>query len=240
MCSRVTPLAVAWAGITILSASGVLSQPGRASLNLGSEPRSASDSWIPAEIRDEPSSYFKCSAPKVFGEQAVAHSFEAQGDSLTWRPIRFAITPFVEVRGLGGYASVNLDLTLRTQTRAQPHFRIGYWDDRWARSRRNYYKLVALPVEVGYLIGRTHRLEVNLGYTYERPVDARAPEAHYRDFTTLVGWVGYRYQRPNGGLMVKAGLSRQLRPNKIGGLDVPSAEGPWWGFGIGYTIPPVR
>jgi hypothetical protein len=110
-----------------------------------------------------------------------------------------------------------------------------------------------VPVSYNWLLGKkSHHLELGLGITglYAQPSHSATTTNFY---TYLTPKIGYRYQRPTGGLFFKATATPMIdllsvNTNKIDGFNqrIFSTLGnvaglnygifPWPGASIGYTF----
>lgn len=159
-------------------------------------------------------------------------------DSVTTSfPRGLLITPFAELLGIAGNrGSINVDLTLLVTSKARPHLRIGFWDDRILDHPSHVGPaLVKVPFELGLLVGNRHCLEINVGYTLEFNTEEGQLR---RDFTTPVIWAGYRFQSRGGGFFGRVGISIPLAPLDDTELEIwtPSNFGVFPGLSFGYTF----
>ncbi|MES2733026.1 MAG: hypothetical protein V4714_14855 [Bacteroidota bacterium] len=139
---------------------------------------------------------------------------------------------YVEAMGKGPYYSVNYDRIIRVRTKWSYSFRVGVSlvADGWS---------VPLGIHAFTTPGN-HHLELGLGVTPY--VD------HYRTFLSkndrsdkylyVVPSVGYRYQKPEGGLFFTAGLAPYifLDPPSTDVFDVTPSYKLWAGVAVGFSF----
>jgi hypothetical protein len=132
---------------------------------------------------------------------------------------------YIEVGGNAGYYSLNYDIIF---------FQKGNFKLDW----RNGFSLlpiinlpIFIPLEINTLFGKSkHHFECGLGYT---PV-LFLGETNEKYSDIILFRVGYRYQKPNGGLLLRIGFT----PG-ISNVDINSDKysfGPWFGISIGKSF----
>lgn len=97
-----------------------------------------------------------------------------------------------------------------------------------AYSPDNALNLTLLPVTASWLRGETHHLEMGggpaLGYAKLNVVDVGSGSDV---LWYLSGLLGYRYQRPHGGIFFRAAYTPVWSEGELSPV--------WFGLGIGYT-----
>jgi len=145
------------------------------------------------------------------------------------RPFESKNTIYLGIDAYGAYPSINYDRIFFDKGRVKYTFGLGfavwqttkYGDVDWATH---------VPVQLNAFFGSgNHHPEVGIGFTY-RYMNT-TPESLYEKYMFPVK-VGYSYQRPEGGLFLRADLLAVYRPDEA---FTPNIY-PSFGFGIGYTL----
>jgi len=145
------------------------------------------------------------------------------------RPFESKNTLYLGIAAYGAYPSINYDRIFFDKGRVKYTFGVGislwqstkYGDVDWATH---------VPVQLNaFFGGGKHHPEIGIGFTY-RYVNNVA-ESKYEKYMFPVK-VGYRYQKPDGGLFLRANLLAVYRPNEAFKPNIY----PSFGFGIGYSL----
>ncbi|WP_420151142.1 hypothetical protein [Spirosoma sp.] len=146
-------------------------------------------------------------------------------------PARPRNTVYLEVLGSGGAYSLNYERFLFLRQKQAYGFRVG-------SSYFGGQKAIALIGELFALAGKgNHHGDFGIGLTRVNQQSfgfyASGSTARY---TTLyaVPRVGYRYQKPTGGLMVRVGFTPFIKMTKR--VDSTSHISSWFGLSIGYNF----
>ena len=143
---------------------------------------------------------------------------------------------YVELGGNGGLYTINYDRILHRGEWFHTSARAGVYYNWWGGGR------LGIPLEVNGLFGRKeHFLEMGVSFVYSHgfePVvhkaDPAVPSSEdiYHNFADLraIGRLGYRYQKPEGGLFFRAAYT----PNTFVWSATPGGlfSGAWHWFGI--------
>lgn len=128
-------------------------------------------------------------------------------------PVTAKNTVFVEFLGNGGVYSLNYDRIFFQRDRFKTSFRVGAsLMPHKSYVAENYFFSMTLPVEINGMWGSNrHHFEAGLGYTpfyWSRQNTANMPgvRENRRFSNMLISRIGYRYQRPEGGLFFRAAL----------------------------------
>ncbi len=145
------------------------------------------------------------------------------------RPFESRNTIYLGIDAYGAYPSINYDRIFFDRGRVKYSFGLGfalwqtpkYGEVDWATH---------VPVQLNAIFGsKNHHPEIGIGFTY-RYMNT-TPESKYEKHLFPLR-VGYRYQKPDGGLFLRADFLAVYRPNAA---FTPSVI-PSFGFGIGYTL----
>jgi hypothetical protein len=90
-------------------------------------------------------------------------------------------------------------------------------------------QVLAIPIELNYLMGYKHHLEFGTGFTYYQFLDDDATDVY------LALRTGYRYQNIGGGLFFRFGLGISI-PNLFYKHDEFFVAYPIIGVALGYTL----
>lgn len=143
----------------------------------------------------------------------------------------------LEVLGNGGLYSINVERLLSDRLSARVGF--GSWssDDLFGAGEQS---IIAFPVMASGLFGQgSSKLEVGAGFLLGRAsfTSAFGEESdRSQAIVNLTTVVGYRYQRPAGGFLFRAGLTPMLA---LGGGDHPYPESGLFlsaGTSFGYSF----
>lgn len=151
------------------------------------------------------------------------------------QPFRAKNTVFIELAGKGTVYSINYDRIIR-QARVAWSLRAGVM---YLPESKVFGSSLFLPISINALTGKgNHHLELSLGQTLRfypgYKVESQSVPGKTDYPLTFVG-VGYRYQKPAGGLFASATLSPSFRPYRgVTGLQAEFM--PWAGFGIGHSF----
>jgi hypothetical protein len=150
-------------------------------------------------------------------------------------------TFFLELGGNAMYYSLNYDRILLSRDKWKLSGRVGaMYQPLFQVSNR---QMVGVPLEISYLRGRNkHFLEIGLGVTATYDTYPLS-DMRIRDLAMMgVARVGYRHQKPEGGLFYKvgftpmAGLVYDLRYRNRGTNLNSAFAYPLVGLAVGYTI----
>ncbi|MBS1636673.1 MAG: hypothetical protein JST26_12220 [Bacteroidetes bacterium] len=122
-------------------------------------------------------------------------------------------TTYIELAGNAGYYSFNYERLFPLRTKIGVSARIGY---SLSQARPQHALLHGgasqlIPIELSFLLGKTHKLETGIGYT---PL-IRTYRGDFYDLNNYTGFrVGYRYQPPKEDFFFKVGvlLARNIDP----------------------------
>lgn len=156
-------------------------------------------------------------------------------------------TFFIEAGGNTFFYSLNYDRLLKVADKWRLAGRVGaMYLNTFTAQNRNIF---AIPIEFSYLRGKQNNFfEVGLGFTayYDR-YSYNNPSIPIRDnevkdlIPMAVLRIGYRHQKPDGGLFYKVGLTplAGIVLDVRQGADNSSPERfaePWGGAAIGWTL----
>lgn len=146
-------------------------------------------------------------------------------------------TVFAEIGGNAFIYSINYDRLFDVSNKFKISARIGIHYSHYVPFK--YYKTFCIPFEISglYSIYRSkHFIEIGSGLSYLRSYD-RVTD-HTEDIIILALRLGYRFQKPEGGLFIKIGFV-PLYDWLVFNPD-PSVPHHTWllsgGIGIGYTF----
>jgi hypothetical protein len=134
---------------------------------------------------------------------------------------------YFELLGNGGVLSINYEQRLRP--RVAGRIGVGAWaaEDFWSD---NEVTVVSFPVTVSWITGDgNHHLESGGGILVGHKSETRGPDG---PFASLTGIFGYRYQKPQGGFLFRAGLTPFI-PLNSGERAYPD-DGAFLSFGISF------
>jgi len=121
-------------------------------------------------------------------------------------------TVFLELLGNGGYYSLNYDRILKSEEKWKLAGRVGgsYYNSFDVFNEHS----VSMPLELSYLRGHDrHFLEIEIGatpvyWTYDFDYGPGEEKFKVANFDVMVlPRIGYRYQKPEGGLFFKVGFT---------------------------------
>jgi len=135
---------------------------------------------------------------------------------------------FVEVAGQGIMLSANYDRILFSTT---PHnvalsAGLGFWININFSSTKDESG-VTIPVNVSYLFGGNHKLELGIGYTLAPNLSINIDDEWIHSDGLITAVIGYRYQPVDGGFLFKTGF-----------VPILGDEGiiRYFGFSLGYVF----
>ncbi len=138
---------------------------------------------------------------------------------------------FIEILGQGGLVTFNYDQRL-TKSSDGPGFRVGA-----GYMNVGKFEGYTIPVSLNYLLGNEGKyFELGMGLTYGKIglIDSFDNEA--RLAATM--FVGFRYQDPQGGFNLRAGLSPFFGNIKKAGQENEVFFIPYYpGISFGYSFP---
>ena len=153
-------------------------------------------------------------------------------------------TLFAEVWGNSIFYSINYDRILINQEKWKFTGRLGF-GYYYVRDRK--YSVLSFPSEFTFLIGRSkHFFETGLGVSDYVETSSREyyyfPDDKALHSVYLFCRFGYRYQRPQGGFFLKAGLTPLVALTDAARYPFNYSEffGVFGGVGIGYTFKQKR
>lgn len=155
-------------------------------------------------------------------------------------------TLYAEFFGNCVYGSINYDRIVFHKKRNKVSLRFGFLP---------YPKVTSLAsatFELSYINGIKHNLEYSLGIAFTHGLSRQGQSSISEHVATgnlfLCPHFGYRFQKPEGGLFVRAGVGARLNLGELyqydykkyggGFLEVNSSI--WFGFGIGYSFKPEK
>lgn len=138
---------------------------------------------------------------------------------------------FIEIFGQGGLATFNYDRRF-TKSSDGPGFRIGA-----GYVNVGNFEGYTIPVSLNYLIGKDSKyFEIGMGLTYGRIGLIDAYDNEPRIASTM--FVGFRFQPPDGGFNLRAGLSPFFGNIKKEGEENEVFFIPYYaGISFGYSFP---
>jgi hypothetical protein len=117
---------------------------------------------------------------------------------------------FAELYGVGGAVTVNLEHKVFDIGRHLVAVRVGYGKHKYFGNP--YRQVRSIPIGVGFIRGkRNHHREIGAGLTYAEGNENDVGFGWLNKSVFLVPFVGYRYQRPGGGLFLKAQLTPMVK-----------------------------
>lgn len=151
-------------------------------------------------------------------------------------------TIYAEFFGNCIYGSINYDRIVFHKKRNKVSIRFGFLP---------YPKVTSLAsatVEASYIYGVKHNVESSLGVIFIHGLSRQGQTSYYEHHATgnifLYPYIGYRFQKPEGGLFLRAGISARLNIGELyeydytkhggGFLEINSSI--WFGVGIGYSF----
>jgi hypothetical protein len=151
-------------------------------------------------------------------------------------------TLYVEFFGNCIYGSINYDRIVMHKNKNKVSLRFGFLP---------YPKVTSLAsatAEVSYLYGVKHNIESSIGVVYIHGLFLQEQTSYYEHLATgnlfLYPYLGYRFQKPEGGLFLRAGISAKVNLGELyrynykeygGGFEIVNS-GIWFGVAIGYTF----
>lgn len=144
---------------------------------------------------------------------------------------------FVEIGGNAIIYSINYDRLIDVSTKFKLSTRIGiHYTNKFPLQ---YYRTLCIPIEISGLYsiyGSKHFVEIGSGLSYLNSYDRITD--HTEDIIILALRLGYRFQKPEGGLFVKIGFV-PLYDWLVFNPDPAVPHHTWLlsgGLGIGYTF----
>jgi len=143
-----------------------------------------------------------------------------------------------------GY-SIGYDYALKLQKKHKLSFKCGFGcfpeSDGIGGFILDYLMLTIAP-EVSYLYGEKHHLELGVGVTYNANYDRLSGKFYSTNHDWFLPFrIGYRFQKDNGGLFLKAAATPFIW--FMNHQDTENSEPelwkifiPWGGVAIGYTF----
>ena len=146
-------------------------------------------------------------------------------------------TVFAEIGGNAILYSINYDRLFNISKKFKLSSRIGiHYTNKFPLQ---YYRTLCIPIEISGLYsiyGSKHFVEIGSGLSYLNSYDRITD--HTEDLIILALRLGYRYQKPEGGLFVKIGFV-PLYDWLVFNPDPAVPHHTWFlsgGLGIGYTF----
>lgn len=151
---------------------------------------------------------------------------------------------YLELGGNGLFYSLNYDKLINLSTRVKLAPRIGF--SYLPYDGGNDFKNLIIPTELNFLYGKTAQsknfAEAGVGLTFLefingfRNGDKNDPVSKFANVTLVR--LGYRHQKPTGGLMYRAGLLVPITQDEFSkqkvGDDIFFRL--WAGFSLGYSF----
>lgn len=144
---------------------------------------------------------------------------------------------FVEIGGNAIIYSINYDRLIDVSTKFKISTRIGIHYTN--KLPLQYYRTLCIPIEISGLYsiyGSKHFVEIGSGLSYLNSYDKITD--HTEDIIILALRLGYRFQKPEGGIFVKIGFV-PLYDWLVFNADPAVPHQTWFlsgGLGIGYTF----
>ena len=170
-------------------------------------------------------------------------------------------TLYLELGGSGALYSVNYDRILTKNKYFATSFSVGatYWEQNYKGSFSYYSNLYGMPISFNFLVGKkNHQFESGIGIS---EFYGTAGSNFYimvdeeKSITTMLSLkLGYRYQRPTGGMFFRATFTpliqgweyKSIKIIKddfdVSNINTVKTEVdkigfiPWAGISIGYTL----
>ncbi|QIP11909.1 hypothetical protein G8759_04310 [Spirosoma aureum] len=135
-------------------------------------------------------------------------------------------TIYLEGLGSGGFYSINYERLLLLKEKQAYGFRVG--TSYFGHSPGN----LILIGELFTLVGKgNHHGDFGIGLTgVTRNNIESAPFGLRKNLLLAVPRLSYRYQKPTGGLLLRAGYTPIIELNR----HITNPFGPWFGLAIGY------
>ena len=130
-------------------------------------------------------------------------------------------TIYLEILGNAGYL-YNISYDRLLYTKENNNISLGLGAQYLPSSDLSSDYILSVSPQINYLYGVKHYFETGLGFSYDFNVG---------DFVVPIR-IGYRYQKPDGGLFYKIGFT----PFYINDLLGSPALIPWGGLALGWTF----
>ncbi|MBA4852466.1 hypothetical protein [Emticicia sp. BO119] len=137
---------------------------------------------------------------------------------------------YVEALGMGGYGSINYERFIYQQKKLHIGVRLGVGTYRLRDFETNLNPDITIPFALNAYYGKTHHAEVGIGQTFTSIVGASTVDFRVNRQNSLSSnfTVGYRYQKSNGGMMVRVNYSPIVSINQ--------SFKHWYGLSVGYSF----
>ncbi len=112
---------------------------------------------------------------------------------------------YLEISGPGGFGSLNYEHAFINHKKHTFAFRCGISTHHVNDYTTQFNPDLIIPLAVNWYYGKNHKLEINLGQTITSIVHANLTTSNTNrqsDLQTIFS-VGYRYQKPKGGLFFR-------------------------------------
>ena len=113
---------------------------------------------------------------------------------------------YIELGGQGIFLSANYDRILIDTTPHSIALRagLGVWAN--LSSSSNNESGVTIPINMSYLYGYNHKLELGVGYTIAPDISLKLEKGKITSPGTVTTIIGYRYQAIDGGFLFRVGV----------------------------------
>ena len=164
---------------------------------------------------------------------------EGEDDYVTGMPRDYEKNPariagFIELGGNAGLYSLNMDAIYFYREKLKMSGRLGFSP----HMNGIYFEQNYVGENSFILFSNPHHLELGFGVTIQRRYNERpgkVDDYFWENLTYGVLRCGYRFQRQDDGLFIKAGLTPVLMRNNAEGFD-PDYFQMWGGFAIGVSF----
>lgn len=143
-------------------------------------------------------------------------------------------TVYLELLGNGGVYSFNYDRILLTKTLFKISGSVGI---SYIPPSFRYNHTFTYPLEINLLYGIRNHFELGIGYTPVFNLYKEDIFKIYDDYSYPALRIGYRFQKPNGGFFLRAGLLLYIGKNEfITDYSNYGNNRTWISLGFGYTF----
>jgi len=136
----------------------------------------------------------------------------------------------IEAAGVGGYGSINYERIIPIKSKFKIGARVGLSTYNLKDFTNKFNPDLILPIAITGLFGYNHKLEFGVGQTLSNVVRASPTNWEPERKTNLHGnfTIGYRYQKDEGGIMLRCSYSPIIEFYKY--------FRNWGAVGIGYAF----
>ena len=115
---------------------------------------------------------------------------------------------YAEAIGISGWGSINYERKLFIKSNQQFQGRIGLSTLNLRDFTNKLNPDLIVPFALNWLYGKNHNIEIGVGQTISNTVSANSTGDTERGFMLSANFnIGYRYQKPTGGLIIRAGYT---------------------------------